>query len=57
MYTSTQTQHQMEVSGRQLSTPAALLPGDYSGTHWIAGWVRPRASLDVSEKRQFLTPA
>jgi hypothetical protein len=26
-----------------------------SGTHWIGGWVNPRASLDDLEKRIFLT--
>jgi hypothetical protein len=25
------------------------------GTHWIGGWVDPRASLDDVEKRKFLT--
>jgi hypothetical protein len=25
-----------------------------SGTHWIAGWVDPRAALDDVEKRKFL---
>jgi hypothetical protein len=25
------------------------------GTHWIGGWVDPRASLDDVEKRTFLT--
>jgi hypothetical protein len=25
------------------------------GTHWIGGWVGPRASLDDVEKRKFLT--
>jgi hypothetical protein len=25
------------------------------GTHWIAGWVGPRAGLDDVEKRKFLT--
>jgi hypothetical protein len=27
----------------------------YPGTHWIGGWVGPRAGLDDSEKRKFLT--
>jgi hypothetical protein len=26
-----------------------------SGTHWIGGWVNPRAGLDNVEKRKFLT--
>jgi hypothetical protein len=25
-----------------------------TGTHWIGGWVDPRASLDDVEKRKFL---
>jgi hypothetical protein len=25
------------------------------GTHWIGGWVGPRAGLDDMEKRKFLT--
>jgi hypothetical protein len=25
------------------------------GTHWIGGWVGPRAGLDDMERRQFLT--
>jgi hypothetical protein len=25
------------------------------GTHWIGGWVDPRARLDNTEKRKFLT--
>jgi hypothetical protein len=37
----------MEVS-EQLDTPAAALPG----THWIGGFVAPRDSLDVLEKRK-----
>jgi hypothetical protein len=39
--------HYLEVSG-QFHAPAA-------GTHWIGGWVNPRAGLDDSEKRKFLT--
>jgi hypothetical protein len=42
----------MEVSGRQRNAPAALLSKDYSGTHWTSGWVGPRVSLDVSEKKK-----
>jgi hypothetical protein len=40
----------MGVSG-QLHYPASLLPG----THWIRGWVEPRASLDDVENKKFLT--
>jgi hypothetical protein len=46
-------QHWMEVSG-QLHAPATLLPGkEPPGTHWIGGWVGPRAGLDMVEKRKF----
>jgi hypothetical protein len=45
----------MEVSG-QIQATAALHPGNEPpGTHWIGGWVDPRASLDDVEKRKFLT--
>jgi hypothetical protein len=34
---------------------SALRPGQFtSGTHWIGGWVDPRAGLDDVEKRKFL---
>jgi hypothetical protein len=36
----------MEVSG-QLHASAALPPGKATGTHWIGGWVGPRAGLDA----------
>jgi hypothetical protein len=39
----------MEVSG-QIYTPAALPPGERPGTHYIGGWVGPRAGLDGCEK-------
>jgi hypothetical protein len=45
----------LEVSG-QLHAPAALALGkEPSDTHWIGGWVGPRAGLDDVEKRKFLT--
>jgi hypothetical protein len=32
-------------------------PGRFTpGTHWIGGWVDPRAGLDDMEKTKFLTP-
>jgi hypothetical protein len=35
---------------------SALRPGRFtSGTHWIGGWVGPRAGLDDWGKRTFLT--
>jgi hypothetical protein len=45
------------VSG-QIHVPAALLPGNGErapGTHWIGGWVDPRAGMDDVERRKFLT--
>jgi hypothetical protein len=43
------------VSG-QLHASAALPLGERAlGTHWIGGWVEPRASLDDVEKRKYLT--
>jgi hypothetical protein len=44
---------------------SALAGGEWSasrlgrftpGTHWIGGWVDPRAGLDDVEKKKFLTP-
>jgi hypothetical protein len=36
--------------------PRPLYPrGKTLGTHWIGGWVDPRAGLDGVEKRKFLT--
>jgi hypothetical protein len=36
---------------------SAPRPGRFTpGTHWIVGWVVPRAGLDNMEKRKFLTP-
>jgi hypothetical protein len=35
---------------------SASRPGERaSGTHWVGGWVDPRAGLDDVEKRKFLT--
>jgi hypothetical protein len=41
-----------EVSG-QLHATVAFTPG----THWIGGWVDPRAGLDAVEKKKFPVPA
>jgi hypothetical protein len=42
----------MEVSA-QLHASTALLPGkEPPGTHWIGGWVDPRAGLDDVERRK-----
>jgi hypothetical protein len=39
------------------SNPGRLIPGEITPrTHWIGGWVDPRAGLDDVEKRKFLTP-
>jgi hypothetical protein len=45
----------MEVSG-QFHAPPALPPGRDSGTHWIGGWVGPRAVLDAVVKRKIPSP-
>jgi hypothetical protein len=37
------------------SRPDRITPGERTyGTHWIGGWVGPRAGLDDVEKRKFL---
>jgi hypothetical protein len=39
-----------------LSRPCRFTPGERTfGTHWIGGWVGPRAGLKDVEKRKFLT--
>jgi hypothetical protein len=39
------------------SRPGRFTPrGKAPGTHWIRGWVGPRAGLDDLEKRKYLTP-
>jgi hypothetical protein len=46
----------MKVSG-QLHAPAALPPRERaSGTHWIGGWVGPRAVLDAVVKGKIPGP-
>jgi hypothetical protein len=38
------------------SRPCRFTPGERTlGTHWIGGWVGPRAGLDDVVKRKFLT--
>jgi hypothetical protein len=40
----------------QLHDPAALTPGERAlDTHWLGGWMGPRAGLDDVERRKFLT--
>jgi hypothetical protein len=39
-----------------VSRPGRFNPGERApDTHWIGGWVGPRAGLDDVEKRKFLT--
>jgi hypothetical protein len=39
------------------SRPSHFTHGERApGTHWIGDWVGPRAGLDDTEKRKFLTP-
>jgi hypothetical protein len=45
----------MEVSG-QVHTPAALSQGRAPSSHWIGGWVGPRAVLDAVVKRKIPIP-
>jgi hypothetical protein len=45
----------MEVSG-QLHEQAALPPAKAPDTHWIGGWVGPRAVLEVVVKRKIPSP-
>jgi hypothetical protein len=38
------------------SRPGRFTPGKRApGSHWVKGWVSPRAGLDDVEKRKFLT--
>jgi hypothetical protein len=38
------------------SSPGRFTPGERApGAHWIGGFVGPRAGLDDTEKRKFLT--
>jgi hypothetical protein len=39
------------MTSETLNTPGEEPPG----THWIGGWVDPRAGLDDMEKRKLLT--
>jgi hypothetical protein len=37
------------------SRPGSINPEGAPGTHWIGGWVGPRAGLDDVKKKKFLT--
>jgi hypothetical protein len=40
------------------SSPGRFTPGESApDTHWLGGWVDPRAGLDDVEKKKFLTLA
>jgi hypothetical protein len=44
----------MGVSGQRHALPC-FTPGErISGTHWIGGWVGPRAGLDAGPRRKIL---
>jgi len=40
----------LERARRLTSSPVTLPVGSRPGTHWIGGWVEPRAGLDVVDK-------
>jgi hypothetical protein len=52
MYGSTfsGSQHWLDVSGQIHTLAASSLGKETSGSHWVGGWVDPRASLDDVEK-------
>jgi hypothetical protein len=47
----------MEVSGLLHALAALSLVERISDTHWIGGWLWPRADLNVVRKRKFLASA
>jgi hypothetical protein len=57
MYSSTFSRPAAVVGGEwSASHPDSFTPGERApGTHWIGGWVDPRAGLDDVEKSKFLT--
>jgi hypothetical protein len=38
--------------GCEIHAPGPILPGKYPATHWIGGWVGPRAGLDAVGKTE-----
>jgi len=44
----------MEVSGQPHALAALFLGKEFPSTHWIGGWVGPRAGLDVVAKKKSL---
>jgi hypothetical protein len=45
------------VGGWSASRPGRFTPGERApGTHWIGGWVGPRAGLDTIVKRKIFGP-
>jgi hypothetical protein len=47
----------LDTSKWSASLPGRFIPGERApGTHWIGGWVGPRAGLDAAEKRKIPLP-
>jgi hypothetical protein len=46
----------MGVSGQRHASAALYPRGKDPGTHWIGGWVGPRAGLDAEARRKILRP-